>query len=262
MTEFEVRFYAELNDFLPLSSRQISFALAVPAHTTIKHAIESLGVPHTEVDLILVNGSAVDFHYLPAEGDRVSIYPVFESIDISPLILLRPAPLRHLRFVLDSHLGKLARYLRLLGFDTSYRNDFSDAELASLSGEETRVLLTRDRGLLKRSQVTRGYYVRQTDSREQLLEIILRFDLVPLIQPFRRCLDCNQLLEQAEKTALTPTLLPNTIRYYDEFMRCPVCEKVYWKGSHYQHMTAFVDEILSEVSQRQIQRNPESIERT
>src|SRR5262249_31383318 len=150
------RFYAELNDFLPPGRRGVTFTYSFEGSPSIKDLIEALGVPHTEVDLILVNGESVDFAYRVREGDRISVYPVFESLDITPLLRVRPRPLRETRFVLDTHLGRLAAYLRLLGFDTLYRNDAGDDELARISSGEGRILLTRDRGLLKRSQVTHG----------------------------------------------------------------------------------------------------------
>lgn len=156
MSQVTIRCYAELNDFLPRQRRYRSFTHPWPGRTSIKDLIESLGIPHTEIDLILVNGKSVDFSYLVQPGDRISVYPVFESIDITPLVRVRPRPLREPRFVLDTHLGKLASYLRLLGFDTVYQNDADDATLARISATEHRILLTQDRGLLKRRLVTHG----------------------------------------------------------------------------------------------------------
>src|SRR5262249_54986575 len=156
-----VRFYAELNDFLPLRSRQVWIEHVLDEHHSVKHVVETLGVPHTEVDLILVNGESVELAYRVQDGDRISVYPVFESLDISSLVRVRPRPLRESRFVLDVHLGKLAGYLRMLGFDTLYRNDYHDEELAEISQRESRILLTRDRGLLKRSAVSHGYLLRE-----------------------------------------------------------------------------------------------------
>ena len=173
---------------------------------TVKHLIESLGIPHTEIDLILVNGTSVDFSYIPKEGDLISVYPVFESFDISTLNRLRPTPLRDLRFVLDGHLGRLAAYLRMLGFDSLYRNDYSDEELAQISDTENRVLLTRDRGLLKRSQVTHGYLITTRDPRQQLLAVIHRFDLNSSFKPFKRCIACNGILMNIRKEAVIDLL--------------------------------------------------------
>ncbi len=188
------RFYSELNDFLPPERKFRDSVLSFFTNTSVKDAIEAFGVPHTEVDLVLVNGESVDFSRAVGDGDRVSVYPVFEALDISPIERVRPTPLRVTRFVLDVHLGRLAAYLRMLGFDTLYSNTATDQELARLSADEGRILLTRDWGLLKRSVVTHGHAVRATASREQVAEIVERFDLAGSIQPFVRCLRCNGLL--------------------------------------------------------------------
>ena len=240
------RFYAELNDFLPRQRKQKSFDFDFPGHSSIKQVIESLGIPHTEIDLILVNGSSVGFSYLPRNGDNISVYPVFESLDITSVNRLRPAPLRDTKFVLDIHLGKLATYLRILGFDTYYRNDSEDLALAEISKQEDRILLTRDRGLLKRNLVTHGYCIRSTQTRQQLREVIRRFDLIHNISPLKRCLKCNGILESVEKEKILDRLEPRTKIYYDQFFICTACNKVYWKGSHYQKMRTFVKKILLE----------------
>jgi uncharacterized protein with PIN domain len=242
------RFYAELNDFLPPKRRFVSFAYPLEGKQSVKDAIEALGVPHTEVDLILVNGESVDFSYVLRGGDRVSVYPVFESIDISPIVRVRPQVLRETRFVADTHLGRLAAYLRMLGFDTLYRNDFADDELARISSTEHRILLTKDRGLLKRNAVTHGYLVHEGEPREQLAEVLRRFDLFDSIATFRRCMRCNGLLEPVSKEAIRDRLLPKTAQYYDKFMICPDCGRIYWQGSHYEHMQRFIEGILREQS--------------
>jgi hypothetical protein len=182
------------------------------------------------------------------DGDRISVYPVFESIDITPLVRVRPQPLREPRFVLDTHLGQLAAYLRMLGFDTVYRNDCADEELAHLSSSEGRILLTRDRGLLKRAVVTHGYCVRETNPRKRLVEVLRRFDLFGAILPFRRCIRCNGLLQPVSKQAISHRLPPKTRQYYDEFRVCEGCEQIYWKGSHYQRMQEFIARVLEQES--------------
>jgi uncharacterized protein len=240
------RFYAELNDFLPPARRQVAFPHTFEARASVKDMIEALGVPHPEVELILVNGAPVDFSYAVADGDHVSVYPVFESLDVTPLVRLRPQPLRQPRFVLDAHLGKLAAYLRLLGFDTLYRNDYADPVLAELSRAEHRTLLTRDRGLLKRSAVTHGYYVRETDPRRQLAEVVRRFDLCRAVEPFRRCMRCNGELLPVDKTAIADRLEPETREYYHEFRICAECGQVYWKGSHYRRLVDLVQDICAQ----------------
>ena len=238
------RFYAELNDFLPPEKRQRTFTHSFELSPSVKDMIEALGVPHTEVDLILVNGQSVDFSYLVRDDDRISVYPVFEALDITPLVRLRPQPLRETRFVLDVHLGRLTTYLRMLGFDALYRSDFADEELARISSSEGRILLTRDRGLLKRSIVTHGYCLRTTNPRQQLVEILRRFDLFESVKPFQRCLHCNGLLQPVNKADISDRLLPQTRQYYDEFHRCQACDRIYWKGSNYQRMRQFIESVL------------------
>jgi uncharacterized protein with PIN domain len=246
MKQAHFRFYAELNDFLPAARRQIPFVHSFEGRVSIKHLIEALGVPHPEVDLVLVNGRSVDFSYLVQDGDRISVYPVFESLDITPLVHLRPQPLRETRFVLDTHLGRLAAYLRMLGFDTIYRNDTADEELAQISSQEGRILLTRDRGLLKRGVVTHGYCMRETAPRRQLVEVLRRFDLFGAVKPFQRCMRCNGLLRPVPKTSIIHRLPPRTQRYYDEFRICPGCDRIYWKGSHYQRMQQLIERVLQQ----------------
>jgi uncharacterized protein with PIN domain len=239
-----LRFYAELNDFLPPERRGRSVEYSFYVSPSVKDAIESLGVPHTEVDLVLVNGASVDFTHLLKDGDRVSVYPVFESIDISPVLKVRPKPLREPRFVADGHLGRLAAYLRLLGFDTSYRKEASDDELARISREQHRILLTRDRGLLKRGAVTHGYYVRHTDPRLQLREVVDRFDLAGRAAPFSRCLRCNAPLAEAGEADLAGRLPSRVRELHDRFWTCPQCRRVYWEGSHHRRMRQLLTLVL------------------
>jgi len=234
------RFYEELNDFLAEPNRKIEFTHRFTNASSVKDAIEALGVPHTEVDLVLVNGRSVDFDYRVNDGDRVSVYPVFESLDITPVVHLRPAPLRNPTFVLDTHLGRLAAYLRMLGFDTLYRNDYDDPELARISSGQQRILLTRDRKLLMRKQVTRGYFVRERHPKNQLLEIMRRFDLFSLQHPLTRCMHCNGEIWQVDKRSIENRLPPRTRLYYADFWQCHNCGKVYWKGSHYQRMQQLI----------------------
>lgn len=245
MKRAEVRFYSELNEFVAAWRRGRTTSYDFEVSGSVKDLIEALGVPHTEVDLVLANGESVDFSYRVKDGDRISVYPPFEAMDISPLLRLRPQPLRDLRFVADGHLGRLAAYLRMAGFDTVYRNDYQDEELASISASEKRILLTRDRGLLKRTVVTRGYCVRATNSREQFAEVLQRFDLAGLVTPFRRCVHCNELLQPTRKELITRRLQPETKLHYEEFSTCPACHRVYWKGSHYRRMLQLIDSVIA-----------------
>jgi len=198
--------------------------------------IEGLGVPHTEVDLVLVNGAPVDFAYRLSDGDRVSVYPVFEAFDISSVSPVRPRPLRVVRFAADVHLGRLAGYLRLAGFDTLYQNDWDDRDLAETAAAERRIVLTRDRRLLMRSIVTHGHLVRETRPRAQLAEVLDRFDLWGSLRPFSRCSVCNSPVEAVAKTEVLAGLPPRTARHFHEFWRCTGCGRVYWRGAHHRSL--------------------------
>ncbi|MBD2101047.1 Mut7-C RNAse domain-containing protein [Leptolyngbya sp. FACHB-261] len=246
MRKAHFRFYAELNDFLAPERRQARFSHCFRGHESVKDLIESLGVPHPEVNLILVNGESTDFYYSVQDGDWLSIYPAFTTIDIEPVSRVQPQPLPQARFVLDINLGRLATYLRMLGFDVLYWNDGQDEDLARLSCNEERILLSRDRGLLKRSIVNHGYCVRSTDPQEQLVEVLRRFNLFGAIMPFRRCLSCNSELELVAKDSILERLPPQTRQDYEDFRLCPRCDQIYWQGSHYQRMQQFIEQVLQQ----------------
>ncbi len=240
-----LRFYEELNNFLPPHQRKMEFVRTLPEPTTTKDLIEGCRVPHTEVDLILVNGESVTFDWMVADGDRVSVYPVFESLDISPATRLQERPLRNPRFLADVNLGKLARFLRMAGFDTAYRNDAHDDELIEQMLREDRALLTRDRRLLMRRVVQKGYLVRADRAADQLDEVLRRFDLKSIVRPFTRCMHCNARLEQVDKAKIENRLKPLTKRYYQDFSKCTGCGRIYWKGSHRERLDPKISEILS-----------------
>lgn len=241
--QITIRFYEKLNDFLPPQRRKVAFTHAFNQAGSVKDLIEGLGVPHTEIDLILVNGSSVNFNYRVQDGDHISVYPAFKSLDISPLNRLGPQPMPEPRFVLDTHLGRLTAYLRLLGFDSLYRNDYDDPTLASLSALEQRILLTCDKQLLMRKQITHGYFVRERQPQRQLMEILARFDLRSRQQPFTRCLQCNGEISPVSKESIASQLMPLTMAYYDKFWQCKDCNKIYWQGSHYQRMQRMISTI-------------------
>ncbi len=232
------RFYAELNDFLPAKREERDQVYLFDGKPSVKDAIEAQGVPHTEVDLILANGEPVSFGYHLRAGDRIAVYPVFETFDIDCLVRLRDRPKRVPRFVLDVHLGRLARWLRLTGFDASYRADLEDAQIAELAALENRVVLTRDVGLLQRKAITHGYWVRAVDPDAQIVEVLRRFQLEHWVRTFERCLECNGEIRRVDKAEVWERLEPNTRRCYDSFYQCANCRKVYWAGSHYAHMVA------------------------
>jgi len=178
------RFYAELNDFLPEPQRKRILPYEFRGKPSIKDTIEAIGVPHTEIEVILVDGKSIGFDYFMRGGEHVSVYPVFESFDIAPLIRLRPEPLRETKFIVDVNLGKLARKLRLLGFDSLFRNDFTDHEIVKLSTQQQRIILTRDKGVLKYNAVTHGLWIRNEEPKAQLTETVKRLQLENNFRPF------------------------------------------------------------------------------
>ena len=239
MNQAHFHFHDELNDFLPTQMKGQTITCPINGDQSVKHLIESLGVPHPEVQGILVNGEPKEFSYIVRDGDRIEVYPI-----TLPERLARIAGDR--RFILDNHLGRLAGYLRMLGFDALYRNDYHDEELAQVASQEERILLTRDVRLLMRNLVVDGYWVRSKIPRQQLIEVVKVYDLAPNISPFRRCMRCNGLLQPVSKEAVIHRLEPLTKRYYEEFRICTDCDWVYWKGSHYERMHKFLDQVLLE----------------
>jgi uncharacterized protein with PIN domain/sulfur carrier protein ThiS len=236
------RFYEELNDFLPPARRKRQFVSPCAEGATTKHMIEALGVPHTEVELVLVNGESVGLDRLLNEGDRVAVFPKFESLDITPLLRVRDQPMREVRFVADAHLGGLAGMLRMAGFDTLYSNAFRDEEIAEIAARENRIVLTRDRDLLKRRVITHGCYVRALKPTQQFQEIVDRLDLAHSTKPFTLCLHCNAPLQPVDKAQVLERLPPRVRELHDRFNTCTVCQRVFWEGSHWQRMCALLDE--------------------
>jgi uncharacterized protein len=218
-------FYPDLPFFL--ARRESELEIGFESGQSIKHLVESLGIPHTEIGVVQVNGVEAQLENLARAGDRVEVYAATAKSGALPASI---------RFVLDNHLGKLAAYLRMLGLDTLYRNDYQDEELARVAGEQDRILLTRDRRLLMRRMVRYGYCPRSLDSDEQMLEVMTRFDLFDKVRPFERCLRCNGQLQAVGKETVLDRLQPLTKTYYDDFYICSNCEQVYWKGSHYERM--------------------------
>ncbi|CAE6800109.1 MULTISPECIES: Mut7-C RNAse domain-containing protein [Paraburkholderia] len=237
------RFYEELNDFLARPLRRRTFSCACARGATAKHMIEVLGVPHTEVELILVNGESVGFNHPLADGDRIAVYPKFEALDIQPLLRVREYPLRVVRFIADAHLGGLAPLLRLAGFDTLYDNHYPDADIEALAAAQQRIVLTRDRELLKRRTITHGCYVRTLRPREQLREVFERLDLAGSAQPFRLCLMCNAPLRRIAKDEVGDRAPDGVLERHNQFVTCDVCRRVFWEGTHWQRMRALMDSV-------------------
>ena len=240
MHKIYLRFYEELNDFLPIKKRKRRFEHHFIDRTSVKDLIESLGIPHTEIDMVLVNGKSVNFKYLINDGDDISIYPVFESFNITEVQHLRARPLRKPKFVADVHLGRLTKYLRMMGLDVLYKNDFNDDEIVETSLNEKRAILTKGKGILKRNEVTHGYWVRSTKVEEQVKEVIKRFDLQKEIKEFSRCIECNDLLKPIKKKLIINQLPRKVAQSQNEFYQCPSCKKNFWKGTHYQKMLTFI----------------------
>ncbi|MEO7465168.1 MAG: Mut7-C RNAse domain-containing protein [Nitrosospira sp.] len=238
------RFYEELNDFLAPERRSREFTCSCAKAATTKHMIEALGVPHTEVELILVNGGSVGFDCMLENGDRVAVFPRFETLDITPVLRVRDHPLRVTRFVADAHLGGLAHLLRMAGFDTLYDNNFQDSEIEIIAARDGRIVLTRDRELLKRRSITRGCYVRTLKSTQQLSEVFQRLDLARNARPFTLCLTCNMPLRAIDKAEVLMRLPPAVRDRFERFSTCDVCQRVFWEGSHWRRMRTLLDGIM------------------
>jgi uncharacterized protein with PIN domain len=242
MSAVSFRFYAQLNDFLPEERRGLRFVRVLRGRSSVKDAIEGLGVPHPEIDLILVNGAPVGFEYLLQDDDAVTVYPMFVALDLGDLRRVGAAPPEPLRFVVDVHLQKLASLLRLAGFDTLLCDD--DADLADTAARDERVALTRDRELLKRHIIRHGCWIRSPDPPAQFTGLLDRFDLRPQVRPFTRCLLCNAVLQPVSKDAVASRLPRRTRDLFNEFSLCGGCGRVYWRGSHYERLSALLQRLL------------------
>jgi len=244
MTSFNVRltFHGGLPFFLNRKSADVERCLT--ERTSVKDIIEACGVPHTEVDLILVNDQPVDFNRVLESESSIEVFPI-EPETVTNFPENRLQVLKIAKFVADGHLGKLVRDLRLLGIDVSYDRQADDPALVRVASEQERALLTRDRRLLMHAEVRHGYYLRSQIPLEQTVEVLQRFNLAPDLAPFTRCLLCNALLEPAEKAKIIGQLEPLTRIYYDQFRRCPQCGQVYWSGSHFEKLQARIETIRS-----------------
>ncbi|GMU07408.1 Mut7-C RNAse domain-containing protein [Corallococcus caeni] len=229
--QLTVRFHGALNDFVAPERRERTFTHVLQGSPSVKDLIESLGPPHPEVDVVLVDGEPVGFGHR-AEADT--------HVEVSPASV--PVPLPELpRFILDVGLGRLSGFLRMLGFDTLWRNDSADDLLARVSREESRVLLTRDLGLLKRSEVVQGYYPRATDPAHQLVEVVRRYGLTSRMRPFSRCLACNAPLSTATQDEVQGRIPEGVAQRHRHFQQCPGCQRVFWPGTHHERMQNLVD---------------------
>lgn len=244
MATAQFRFYAELNAFLKQPCRQQWCSRACPKGATVKNMVEAFGVPHTEIDLILSNGESVDFSHQLQEGERISVYPRFSSLDISALTRLPLRPFRGEKFIADAHLGWLAKHLRMLGFDVLFRNSYSDAEVARIAADEERIVLTRDRDLLMHKAIVRGCYLHAVTGSAQRDEVLARFDLLGAMRPFCRCLNCNALIREVDKKAVAHRVPLRIGQFHQRFWECAGCGQVYWSGSHVARMESQIQQIL------------------
>jgi uncharacterized protein with PIN domain len=234
------RFYEELNDFLAPERRKRDFEYAFRGSPSAKDVIESIGVPHVEIDLVLVDGRSVGFDHGLTGGEHVSVYPMFELFDIHPIVRLRAEPLRTPRFAADDHLRRLARYLRMVGFDTLWDPRLSEADLIDGSRSERRTILSRSRRLLRHGKITHGRWIRNEEPLEQLKEVISAFDLKRLIKPFTRCMECNGMLDCVSREAITELLPEDLDEAIEQFSLCRSCGKAYWEGTHVKRMREIV----------------------
>lgn len=241
MTCATFRFYAQLDRFLPGDRRGLAFDISCAERSTIKHMIEALGVPHTEVALVIANDTPAGLGRIIAEGDRIALYPKFETLDVSAISVTAPRPPGAPRFVADSHLGALARLLRMAGFDTLYDNHYADAAIVELAHVEQRILLTRDRELLKRRAVAHGCFVHTLKPAAQLRELYERFDLAAAAQPFTLCMDCNLPLRGIPKQQVRERVPARVQARHELFFTCEQCERVFWEGTHWRAMRQVLD---------------------
>jgi len=238
--QISVRWYGELNDTLPAEQQYVPSHHRVESGVTAGEFVSQCGIPFESIDLVLVNGVSVDSHYQLKNDDHVSFFPVFESFDISSVSKVREKPLRQPKFVLDVHLGKLAYHLRMLGFDTLYANNYTDDVLCRISLQEHRTLLSKDTSLIETGSLTHAYLVKNKNPRLQLIEVLDRFQLFSLTAPFTRCIECNSVLQTIEKESILSRIPEKVQEWFNEYLWCRTCDRIYWKGSHYQKMQEFI----------------------
>lgn len=229
------RFYGDLGRFLKREHRERAFVHACARAATLKNAIESLGVPHTEVGSVTVNGAPATLQRAVREGDEIAVHPArteTAETGTDPI------------FLADAHLGGLARFLRMLGFDTLHENDYHDDDIRRIAEAERRIVLSRDRELLKCREIERGCFVRALKAEAQLREVAGRYGLAAQARPFTRCLRCNLPLQPVAKEAAASLVPPKVLKRQQQFTRCAGCGRIYWPGSHYERMRAALGGLL------------------
>ncbi|MCU7549032.1 Mut7-C ubiquitin/RNAse domain-containing protein [Chitinophagaceae bacterium LB-8] len=233
-------FHKSLNDFLSVSKRNSWISYTFHGISSVKDAIEALGIPHPEVDIILVHNLSVDFTYRLKENDHIDVYPILPDHVFPENYSLSKKYIGLDQFVLDVHLGKLGKAMRVLGIDSLMENNFSDQKIAQIAASENRIVLTRDVGLLKHKVIKCGYWIRSQYWEEQLSEVVERFNLRNKMKPFTRCTVCNGIIEPVSKDVVIDQLPLVSKQLFTEFFQCTNCKRVYWKGSHYEHMEEWV----------------------
>ncbi|MGK0289634.1 MAG: hypothetical protein ACI86H_001080 [bacterium] len=234
-------FYGDLNDFLLQENKNKTIEYRFQESPAIKDTIEALGVPHPEVELILVNGKSVDFSYQLQENDQIQVYPPYHQLNVAEDEKLPVFPQGKPKFILDVHLGSLARYLRMAGFDTWYEaTDRGDQYLADTSGETGSIVLSRDIGLLKRASVCYGHWMRNSDPKKQFQEVVEYYQLASFFEPFCRCTECNDFIHPVDKEDVREKVPDYIYEYQQSFQQCQGCQKIYWKGTHYDRMQKFL----------------------
>lgn len=236
-------FHGNLADLLKKEYHQGMVQYELTRRASIKDIIESLGIPHTEIGKIVVQGQEANFDHIPGKELEIHVYPMTGSALAALPSILWQECWDFNRFMVDVNALKLARNLRIAGIDTTIVPDSNLIDIGLLAAEQARVLLTRNRQLLKCSTVMFGQLLRSEDHLDQLREVVSRFGLKSHFQPFSRCLTCNGRLESVAKEEIEHLLEPLTKRYYTIFKRCQHCRTIYWHGSHMQHMQAILDQI-------------------
>jgi len=234
-----LRIAEDLRFLLPARHRGGELRCPLDGTSSLGHCVEAAGIPLTEVGELRDGGSTLTPAHRPAPGEIVDVHPVRRP---------QPTPTVPPRFLLDVHLGRLARRLRILGLDVAYRNDAGDAELAEAASREPRVLLTQDRGLLRRHIPGCAAYVRGARADEQVRDVLDRF--APPLDPWTRCPNCNGTLTRVPKQEVLDALKPGTVRSYDAFARCRGCGQVYWRGAHARRLDRLVSDAVSDATER------------
>ena len=242
MFQLTIIFPEEFNCFKRHKNKEPEIIYPLERKTSIKHIIESLGVPHTEIGKIVATekkdkkDKEVDFNYIPVNSQKITVLPIIAPFDVTKPSVLRPEPLQKMRFVVDVNVGKLALLLRMLGLDAEYSPKYLDKDILYFSKEEKRIVLSKDTGLLECKQIVFGRHVRSVYPDDQLIEIIKFFGIEGPFKFFIRCLRCNKKLVPVNKKDILHRLEPKTKKYFDMFKICPQCRRIYWQGSHHEKM--------------------------